>query len=146
MRFFRRAESGQSRDLASADSGERRDAGACRLPVDEDGAGAALAEAAAETRIVQAEVIAQRIEERHVWVVDLDCLCLAIDNEREALGHQYLLECEQKDALFATLRQASALEPRRFRRTCESRILHVAVMQSEAGPINSSTAGTHHEG
>ena len=42
-------------------------------------AGAALAEPAAEARIVQAKLVAQRVEQRHVGIVDLDRPRLAVD-------------------------------------------------------------------
>ena len=51
-----------------------------------DGAGAALREAAAEARIVQAEIVAQSIEQRHVGI-GIDRMDLAIDVEGEFLGH-----------------------------------------------------------
>jgi hypothetical protein len=49
-------------------------------------AGAALREPAAEMRIVQAEIVAQRVEQRHVGV-DIDLVLLAVDVEGEVFGH-----------------------------------------------------------
>src|SRR5262249_56168982 len=49
-------------------------------------AGAALGDAAAEVRIVQAEIIAQCIEQRHVRI-GLDAVRLAVDVEGDFLGH-----------------------------------------------------------
>jgi len=50
-------------------------------------AGPALPETAAEARIVELEIIAQRIQKRHVGIVDLDRLRLAVDMELDrALG------------------------------------------------------------
>jgi len=49
-------------------------------------AGAALAEPAAEARIAQAEVVPQRIQQRHVGIVDLDDLRLAIDVKLDLHG------------------------------------------------------------
>src|SRR5580692_7762081 len=86
VRLVRRAKAGERRDLAVADCRNRRDAGADRLPVEMHGAGAALGEPATEMRIVQAEIVAQCIEQRHV-VVRLYGAHLAIDVEGIFLGH-----------------------------------------------------------
>ena len=66
--------------LAVAHRRHRRDAGAHRLSVDVHRAGTALREAAAEVRIVQAEIVAQGVEQRHVRL-GLDRLRLAVDVE-----------------------------------------------------------------
>src|SRR4051795_10692268 len=63
-RFFRRAEAFDRADLASLEDRDRRDAGEDRLAVGEHRAGAALAEAAAELGAVQAQILAQHVEER----------------------------------------------------------------------------------
>ena len=68
MRLLGRAEAGERDDLAVADGRHRRDAGADRLAVEMHRAGAALREPAAEMRIVEADVVAQRIEQRHVRI------------------------------------------------------------------------------
>src|SRR5450631_2551490 len=86
MRLFRRAEAGQRHDLAIAHRGQRRDAGADRLPVEMYGAGAALRQPAAELRIVEADVVAQGVKQRHVGV-SIDRMGLAVDVEAEFLGH-----------------------------------------------------------
>src|SRR5262245_8457300 len=80
MRLLGRAEAGERDDLGSADCRNRRDAGADRLPVEMHGAGAALRKAAAEMRIVEAEVVAQRIEQRHIGI-GVDRVDLAVDVE-----------------------------------------------------------------
>jgi len=49
-------------------------------------AGAALRQPAAEMRIVQAEIVAQRVEQRHVGI-DIDLVLLAVDVQGELLGH-----------------------------------------------------------
>jgi hypothetical protein len=51
MRLFRRAEACKRGDLALAHDRNRRHAGAHRLPIDMDGAGAALTKSATEARI-----------------------------------------------------------------------------------------------
>ena len=56
------------------------------LAVHVHGAGAALREPAAEFRIVQADVVAQRVEQRHVRI-GIDGVRLAVHVERELLGH-----------------------------------------------------------
>ena len=71
-----------------ATAADRRDAGAHRLAVDMHGAGAALAEAAAETRAVQAEIVAQRVEQRHRGVVDGKVDRLAVDGESNRRRHR----------------------------------------------------------
>src|SRR5580704_16234 len=86
MRLVRRAEAGERDDLAVADRRDRRDAGADRLAVEMHSAGAALGEPATEMRIVQAEIVAQRIEQRHV-LVRLYGAHLSIDVEGILLGH-----------------------------------------------------------
>src|SRR5476651_724986 len=50
------------------------------------GAGAALREPATEMRIVESDVVTQRVEQRHVWI-DIDRVVLAVDVQREFLGH-----------------------------------------------------------
>src|SRR5580700_10176941 len=86
VRLVRRAEAGERDDLAVADRRDRRDAGADRLAVEMHGAGAALGKPAAEMRIVQAEIVTQRVEQRHV-VVRLYGAHLSIDVEGIFLGH-----------------------------------------------------------
>ena len=55
--------------------------------VDMHGAGAALRQAAAELRVVQAEIVPQCIEQRHVRI-GFDRLGLAVDIEGKLLGHR----------------------------------------------------------
>src|SRR5580704_5966695 len=86
MRLVRRAEAGERDDLAVADRRDRRDAGADRLAVEMHGAGAALGEPTTKMRIVQAEIVTQRVEQRHV-VVRLYGAHLSIDVEGILLGH-----------------------------------------------------------
>src|SRR5581483_6279741 len=63
-----------------------RDAGAHRLAVEVHGAGAALRQPAAEMRIVQPEIVTQRVKERHVRI-GVDRVILAVDVEGDALSH-----------------------------------------------------------
>ena len=86
MRALRRAEASERDDLPTHGIAERGDARANRLPVEMDAAGAALGEAAAEMRIVQPEVVAQRIEQGHVRL-GLYGVDLAVDVERKFLAH-----------------------------------------------------------
>ena len=70
MRLLRRAEAFERHHLLpGVHRRQRRDAGAHRRAVDVDRASAALAEPAAEARAVKAEIVAQRIEQRHRRVV-----------------------------------------------------------------------------
>src|SRR5262249_50437943 len=55
-----------------------------------DRASAALREPAAEARAVQREVVAQRIKQRHVGIVDGDPDRLAVDVQRFSLSHGVL--------------------------------------------------------
>src|SRR6185295_12309292 len=87
MRLLRRAEPGQRHHLAVAHRRHRRDAGAHRLSVHVHGAGAALREAAAEMRIVEPEIVAQRVEQRHVGI-GVDRLNLAVHVEIDS-SHGY---------------------------------------------------------
>src|SRR6478672_1640038 len=66
VRLFRRAEARQGDDLAVPDRRHRGHAGAYGLAVDVHRAGAALRQTAAEMRVVERELVAQRIEQRHV--------------------------------------------------------------------------------
>ena len=54
----------ERRDLGARDRGDRPDARAHGLALDDHGAGPALAEAAAEARAVQVEVVAEDVEQR----------------------------------------------------------------------------------
>src|SRR6266850_602273 len=66
MRLLGRAEPREGRHLLVPRCRDRQDAGAHRLTIEMHRAGAALREPAAEMRIVQAELAAQRIEQRHL--------------------------------------------------------------------------------
>src|SRR5215831_9023069 len=85
MRLLGRAEAGEGDDLAAAYRRDRRHAGAHRLAVDVHGAGAALRQAAAEMRIVERELVAQRVEQRHVGI-GVDRVDLAVHVEGHS-GH-----------------------------------------------------------
>jgi len=56
----------------------------------------ALAEPAAEPRIVQSDIVAQRVEQRHIGIVDGDRARLAVHVKREALRHGVLPESERR--------------------------------------------------
>jgi hypothetical protein len=58
-----------------------------------DRAGAALRQPAAEARAVQREVVAQRIKQRHVGIVDGDPDRLAVHVQRFSLSHSVLPGC-----------------------------------------------------
>jgi hypothetical protein len=60
----------------------RHDAGADRLAVDVDRAGAALGDPAAEFRAGQAELVAQHPEQRRIRL-DVDLMAASVDRERE---------------------------------------------------------------
>src|SRR5262245_11710912 len=83
MRLLGRAEAGERGDLPAFEGGDRRDAGTHRMAVDLHRAGAALSEPATEARIVELELIAQGVEQRHVGVVDVDRARPAVDGECE---------------------------------------------------------------
>src|SRR5262249_8101343 len=84
MRLLGRAQASEGDDLA-AHRRHRRHAGSHRLAVDVHGAGAALRQAAAEMRVVERELAAQRVEQRHVGI-GIDGLDLAIHVEGHS-GH-----------------------------------------------------------
>src|SRR5919198_772926 len=65
VRLFGRAQPSERHHLAVADGRDRRHAGADRLAVEMHRAGPALRKPAAEMWIVQTDVVAQRIEQRH---------------------------------------------------------------------------------
>ncbi len=82
VRLFGRAQAFERHDLLlGGERGQRHDSGAHRLAVDLHGAGAALRHAAAEARAAQGEVVAQRVEQRHVGIVDGERFPLAVDVE-----------------------------------------------------------------
>ena len=58
--------------LARFDRGERRDARADGAAVDMHGAGTALRKPAAEARALEPEIVAQRVKQRYVGIVDRD--------------------------------------------------------------------------
>src|SRR5262249_3903377 len=64
-----------------------------RLAVDVNRAGTALRQPAAEARAVQREVVAQRIKQRHVGIVDGDPNRLAVHVQRFSLSHSVLPGC-----------------------------------------------------
>src|SRR5256885_6604134 len=83
MRLVRRAEALKGGDRLAARSGHRQHARAHRLAVQVHGTGAALREAAAEVGIVETEIVAQGIQQRHLGLgVDGDAP--AVDGESEA--------------------------------------------------------------
>ena len=80
VRLLGRAEAGERDHLAIAHRRDRGDAGADRLAIEMHRAGTALREPAAEMRIVEPEIVAQRIEQRHVGI-GIDRVDLAVDVE-----------------------------------------------------------------
>src|SRR6185436_10372713 len=79
---LRRAQPLEGRDLRAADAADRGHAGADRAAADDHGAGAALAEAAAEFRPAQREVVAEDVQERRCRV-DVEGMRAAVDGERD---------------------------------------------------------------
>src|SRR5262245_20685448 len=80
VRLLGRAEAGERHYLAVADGGDRRHAGADRLAVEMHRTGAALRKPAAEMWIVEPDVVAQRVEQRHVGI-GIDRMDLAVHVE-----------------------------------------------------------------
>ena len=64
---------------------DRRHARADRAAADDHGAGAALAEAAAELRAAQREIVAEHVEQRRRRI-DVDACARAVDRQRDG-GH-----------------------------------------------------------
>src|SRR5262249_25170337 len=85
MRLLGRAKAGKGDDLAAAYRRHRRHAGAHRLAVDVHGAGAVLGQVAVEMLVVERKLVAQRVEQRHVWI-GVDRLGLAVHVEGHS-GH-----------------------------------------------------------
>src|SRR5712664_249718 len=83
MRLGRRAEALDGGHLLARHGRERHHAGAHRLAVEVDRAGPALRQAAAEVRIVHAEIVAQRVQQRHLGL-GVHLHALAVDREVEA--------------------------------------------------------------
>src|SRR5262249_14631539 len=86
MWFFWCPKAGKCCDLGIANRRDCRDAGARRLAVEMHGASAALREAATEMRVVQAEIITQRVKQRHVRI-GVDRMGRPIDGKGKSLGH-----------------------------------------------------------
>src|ERR1700760_4806893 len=78
MRLLRCAETFEGDDLALADTGGRRDAGARSLAIDEHRAGATLGEPAAEAWTFEVESITQDVEQRDVRIGDIKLLRLPV--------------------------------------------------------------------
>ena len=83
MRPARGAKPLERDDLPACDRRNRHRAGANRLAVDMHRARAALAQAAAEARPVQTQIVAQCIEQRHLRIVGGDRRRLAVQIERD---------------------------------------------------------------
>src|ERR1700722_10454214 len=81
MRLVDRAQPFQRDDLKALNRFHRRDAGAHRLALHKDRAGSALAEATAEFRAAQAEVIAQHVQQRRGWI-DVQAVSLSVYLQR----------------------------------------------------------------
>src|SRR5947208_4730888 len=85
VRLFRGAEALEGGDRLAARSGDRQHARAHRLAVQVYGASAALREAAAEVGIIETEIVAQGVKQRHLRL-GVDGNALAVDGGLEA-GH-----------------------------------------------------------
>src|SRR6516165_548169 len=90
MRFLRCSEASQRCDLGISYCGDRSNAGTRGLSVELDGARTALCESAAKMRVVETEIIAQRIEQRHVGI-GVYRVRRAVDRECKLLGHSVQL-------------------------------------------------------
>src|SRR5207237_8555769 len=82
VRLARCAKARDRRHLPVPDGRDRQDARAHRLALDVHGASTALREPAAEVRVVQAELAAQCVEQRHLGL-RLDGNTLAVDGETD---------------------------------------------------------------
>src|ERR1700733_13746721 len=102
MRLLRRAEAGDCHDLGFTDSRQRRHAGACRLAVEVHGTGAALRQSAAEMRIVETDIVAQCIEQRHVRI-GIYRVDLTVDVQFEGLVHSGQLPWSRHGGLRPTV-------------------------------------------
>src|SRR5215510_4675665 len=88
MRPLRRAQALERDDLlCRREARERHLAGAHRLAIDMYRASAALAEPAAEARAPEREIVAQRIEERHLGIIDGDPDGFSVDVQQLSLRH-----------------------------------------------------------
>ncbi len=76
--IFFRSQPGQGCYLAPFGLRDRCDAGAGSLTVDMDGARSALSQAASKMRVGIFEIVAQRVEQRHLGI-DIDLLLLPIN-------------------------------------------------------------------
>src|SRR5262245_165334 len=80
VRLLHRAEPLDGSDRLALHRGERHHTGAHRLAVEMHGTGTALREPAAEMGVVELEIVAQGVQERHVRL-GVDRYRLAVDNE-----------------------------------------------------------------
>ena len=87
MRSLGCTEPFQGNDRAVAYRRERSNARPHRVPIDVDRAGAALSEPATKTRAVEAQIVAQCIEQRHVRIVDHDADSLPVNVEIYGCRH-----------------------------------------------------------
>jgi hypothetical protein len=79
MQVFRRAETFQCRDVSIADGRHGNLARANGLAIENNRAGAALSETAAKFWAVEAETIAQGIQQRHIGIISVDIMRSPID-------------------------------------------------------------------
>src|SRR5688500_11797530 len=87
VRPLRGAQPFERDDLLAGGGRDRHAARAHGPAVDVHRTGAALREAASEARAVEIEIVAQRVEQRHLWIVDAQVVRLAVDVELNILGH-----------------------------------------------------------
>src|SRR6202795_1817686 len=86
MGLFRRAEPLQRHHRVAGRCDCRKHARTYYGAVEMYGAGAALAEATPEARSVQAEIVAQRVQQRHGGIFDRKTHGLTVDIERYGLS------------------------------------------------------------
>ena len=92
VRFFDRAQAFESRNFHALHGLDRSDAGADRLALYNHGAGSALAEAAAEFRAAQLQIVAQGVQKRRCGI-KIQGVSLAVDLQRNR-AHMLTRYCE----------------------------------------------------
>ena len=81
--------------LRVPDLGDRQQAGTRGVAIDQHGAGAALAQPAAELGAGETEVVAQHVEQRFVGIADIDRSLSAIDVQDIA---RHFTSCREREA------------------------------------------------
>src|SRR5688572_19441324 len=87
VRPLRGAQPFERDDLLAGGRGHGEATGAHGFSVHVHRTSAALREAAAKARAVEIEIVAQRVEQRHLRIVDAQVVRLAVDGKLNILGH-----------------------------------------------------------